>query len=44
MNSFSFSDVFAVLLFRCSMEKQILGEINGDFTNWICKSHDSQVI
>lgn len=37
------SDVFVVLLLRCEMEKQILGEINGDFANRNRESHDSQV-
>lgn len=37
------SDVFAVLLFRCEMEKQILGKINGDFACRDRESLDSQV-
>ena len=40
---FFISNGSADLLFRCEMEKQILGKINGDFTSWDCESHDSQV-
>lgn len=29
--------------FRCEMEEQVLGEIDGDFTGGDCESHHSQV-
>lgn len=31
------------MLFRCEVEEQVLGKINGDFTDWDRKSHNSQV-
>lgn len=40
---FSFLMFFTDLLFRCEMEKQVLGKVNGDFTNRDCESHNSQV-
>lgn len=40
---FSFLMFFTDLLFRCEMEKQVLGKVDGDFTNRDCESHDSQV-
>lgn len=41
--SFHFWCFFTDLLFRREMEKQVLGEIDGDFTNRERESHDSQV-
>lgn len=32
------------LPFRCEMEEQVLGKIDGDFTSRNCESYNSQVI
>lgn len=43
ISRFSLLVFFTDLLFRCEMEEQVLGKINGDFTNRDSESHDSQV-
>lgn len=35
---------FAAVFFRCEMEKQILGKINGNPTGWNSQCYASQVI